>query len=148
MNPENVLLVIRVLAALALYVFFGFALYTLWQTVPARREIEQHPEMYMVIYDGEDEIHKDRLRAVNLIGRAADNTITLGDERISAHHARLSYSGGQWLLEDLGSRNGTFVNELQVEHPLAITEEDQVFIGGMILMIKPPTVDLASKSAG
>jgi pSer/pThr/pTyr-binding forkhead associated (FHA) protein len=142
MNPENLLLLIRVLAALVLYLFFGLALYTLWQSLPARREIEQHPQMVAAVFDGEQFLQHYPLRIVNMIGRAADNTIVLGDENVSAHHARLSFSGGQWLLEDLGSRNGTYVNELHVESPLAITEDDQILIGGLRLVIQPQSGNL------
>lgn len=44
------------------------------------------------------------------IGAAPDNSITLNDRFISGHHARLRWDGTHWWLEDLGSRNGTFVD--------------------------------------
>ncbi len=78
-------------------------------------------------------IHGHRLKAINLIGRAADNTIVLPDERVSAHHGRITFSGGQWLLEDLGSRNGTFVNDLPLDGPMVVTLDDRVQVGSIIL---------------
>ena len=74
-----------------------------------------------------------KVNTVNMIGRAADNTIVLSDERVSAHHARITFTGGQWVLEDLGSRNGTFVNELPLEGPLVVALEDRIQIGSVIL---------------
>ncbi|MGD8634401.1 MAG: FHA domain-containing protein, partial [Anaerolineales bacterium] len=69
---------------------------------------------------------------LNLIGRAADNTIVLDDEIVSAHHARLSYlSDRQWWLEDLGSRNGTAVNAVPVDEPLAVTDGDTISFGNV-----------------
>lgn len=44
------------------------------------------------------------------VGRALDNDLILDDSSVSRHHARLSERGGAWLLEDLASSGGTFVN--------------------------------------
>jgi len=134
MNPEGLLLIIRVLAALALYAIFGLAIYSVWRSVSGGHRADFIvPEAYAIEYQAERLVHGHRLSAVNLIGRAADNTIVLSDERVSAHHARITFTGGQWLLEDLGSRNGTFVNELQLEGPLVVTLEDRIQIGAVIL---------------
>jgi pSer/pThr/pTyr-binding forkhead associated (FHA) protein len=134
MSPEGILLVIRVLAALFLYAFFGLAIVSVWRSVSGSNRAEHIvPETYAIEYQAERLVHGHRLGVVNLIGRAADNTIVLSDERVSAHHARITFTGGQWLLEDLGSRNGTFVNELPLEGPLVVTLEDRIQIGTVIL---------------
>ena len=69
------------------------------------------------------------LEEINLIGRATDNTLILNEGTISGYHARLSYQNEQWWLEDLGSRNGTFVNELPVSEPLVVTYGDMLGFG-------------------
>jgi pSer/pThr/pTyr-binding forkhead associated (FHA) protein len=48
------------------------------------------------------------------VGRLPDNTLQLDDGSISSHHAEIVLEGGQYHLHDLGSTNGTFVNEEQV----------------------------------
>jgi hypothetical protein len=48
------------------------------------------------------------------IGRAPDNTIVLSDPRVSSHHAEVRPEGAYFSVVDLGSSNGTFVNEQQV----------------------------------
>ncbi len=134
MSPEFLLLIIRVLLALVLYSFFGFALYLIWRSVPRNTGfVGGAPEMYAIEYQGERMTQPHLLRPVNLIGRAVDNNIVLADEMVSAHHARITFHGGQWLLEDLGSRNGTYVNDHRLEGPLAITQEDRIQIGAAIL---------------
>jgi hypothetical protein len=53
------------------------------------------------------------LRSENRLGAEADNDIVLEDTFVSGHHARLRWDGAEWWLEDLGSKNGTFVNRRQ-----------------------------------
>ena len=79
------------------------------------------------------------------ISRAADNTIVLSDERVSAHHARITFTGGQWLLDDVGSRNGTFVNDHPIEGPLIVALEDRIQLGAATLQLaeKIPLGDVA-----
>jgi hypothetical protein len=137
MNPELLLLIIRVLAALILYAFFALAIIAVWRSASRWSVAEQViPQVYAAHLQGDNLIQNHRLGAINFIGRAADNTIVLGDESVSAHHAKLAYTGGQWLLEDLGSRNGTFVNELRLEGPLVVTLKDQILIGGVMLQLE------------
>lgn len=45
------------------------------------------------------------------MGRANDIEVSLEDDYASGHHARLFPQGSRWFLEDLGSTNGTFVND-------------------------------------
>lgn len=133
MTPDVLLLILRVLIALVLYAFFVLSIMVIWRSSPQRKRIQYEvPNAFLVeVHDGvEGASHA--LREINLIGRAADNTIVLTDERISAHHARLTFIGGQWLLEDLGSRNGTFVNDLRLEGPLVVTFDDDLQIGAVL----------------
>ena len=48
------------------------------------------------------------------LGAAADNQLVLADRFVSSRHAILHWDGSQWWLEDLGSRNGTFLNGKQL----------------------------------
>jgi pSer/pThr/pTyr-binding forkhead associated (FHA) protein len=64
------------------------------------------------------------------IGRAPDNDVCLDDPRVSSYHARIVVTGGQALLEDLGSSNGTYLGSFDrriTRAPLA--EADLVFFG-------------------
>src|SRR5690348_5885377 len=58
--------------------------------------------------------HHIELEPVTTIGRGPTNTIVLEDSRISSEHTRLTYHDRQWWVEDLGSRNKTFLNGNQV----------------------------------
>ena len=56
--------------------------------------------------------HGDPLGSAPItIGRAPDSTLVIDDEYASARHARLFQHEGQWVAEDLGSTNGTWISK-------------------------------------
>lgn len=66
------------------------------------------------------------------IGRAPDNEIILPDPFISNNHARLHLRGEQYWLEDLDSKNGTFLNGILLTEPAVLANGDQLNIGSVI----------------
>jgi len=57
------------------------------------------------------------------LGRSPDCRVVVGGPRagvVSALHAELSYEDGAWRLADLGSRNGTYVNDRRLEAPVVL----------------------------
>jgi pSer/pThr/pTyr-binding forkhead associated (FHA) protein len=63
------------------------------------------------------------------IGRADDSTLVLTDDYASARHARLVPRDGQWLVEDLGSTNGTFLDRAKVTEPTIVPPGVSIRIG-------------------
>ena len=82
------------------------------------------------------------LDAEYLIGREASNTIVLNDASVSARHARIVRSPDGFIIEDLKSRNGTFVNGERVTEARPLTDNDVVRFGRVIL-----TFNVATESA-
>ena len=70
------------------------------------------------------------------IGRADHCTIRLADTYASQVHARLSARNGSWTIEDLGSTNGTFLNERRLESPSHVRSGDKVRIGTTVLELR------------
>lgn len=68
-------------------------------------------------------------------GRAADNAVTLQDASVSAHHAVLRKDGAFWIVEDLGSTNGTWLNHARVEGRAVIKEGDQIQMGAQMIRV-------------
>ena len=137
MSPEFVLLVLRLALALALYAFLAATLTFLWRDLrSAALETDVLPQGYLELLSQPDPGQIFPLSNLNLFGRADDNTIVLDEETVSGHHAQLSFRGGQWLLEDLGSKNGTGVNELALEDPMVVTFGDELRFGNVHLALK------------
>ncbi len=68
------------------------------------------------------------------LGRAPDNTIVINDPTVSSRHARLFLQGSWWYIQDLGSTNGTFVNNNRItQHPIQIG--DQLRLGAIVIQI-------------
>ncbi|WP_139785166.1 FHA domain-containing protein, partial [Parabacteroides sp. Marseille-P3160] len=68
------------------------------------------------------------------IGKANDNDFVVDDSHVSRHHAILSKDReGQFYIEDTGSTNGTFVNEIQVVRK-KISESDRIRLGDHYLL--------------
>ncbi|MBV7432874.1 FHA domain-containing protein FhaB/FipA [Dermabacteraceae bacterium P13101] len=53
-----------------------------------------------------------------LIGRAPECTLVLDDEYVSSRHARIMNRGGEWFVEDLGSKNGTLLAGRTIDSPV------------------------------
>ena len=68
------------------------------------------------------------------IGKANDNEYVVNDPSVSRHHARLTYEEeGHWILEDLGSTNGTFVNGIQIARK-QVTSKDVIKLGNSYVL--------------
>jgi hypothetical protein len=71
------------------------------------------------------------------IGRAEDSTLVINDDYASAHHARLVPRSGQWLVEDLGSTNGTYLDRVKVTVPTPVPLGVPIRIGRTSLELRP-----------
>jgi pSer/pThr/pTyr-binding forkhead associated (FHA) protein len=129
---DVVRLVLQVLVVLALYSFLGGLLFVLWRDLRDARSAHQIGDRaFLLIHLAGGGSMTRRLEAVNLIGRAGDNGIVIDDETVSNRHARLSYMEARWWLEDLGSKNGTQLNEVPIEGPMVMTSGDRIRMGAV-----------------
>lgn len=63
------------------------------------------------------------------IGRSRKNEIVLNDPFISGVHAKIWKSGGVYFLEDLGSKNGSFLNGERITEPFTLRNGDRISLG-------------------
>ena len=72
----------------------------------------------------------------NLIGRHRGAVVWIDDESVSRRHARISIAdGGAWI-EDLGSKNGTFVGDRRVTSRVRLNDGDHVRFGSFLLTFR------------
>jgi DNA-binding winged helix-turn-helix (wHTH) protein len=78
----------------------------------------------------------------NILGRAPDAAVWIDALGVSRHHARIVVSGPEATVEDLGSKNGTFVRGQPVKAPHRLADGDQIRLGSVIVTfrIPPPVV--------
>jgi len=72
------------------------------------------------------------VKDVYTVGREAGNDIIINDPQVSRHHARLTLQVSTYVLEDLGSTNGTFVNGRRVSGPASLSIGDMVGLGDTV----------------
>jgi predicted component of type VI protein secretion system len=137
MSISILMLIARIALALCLYGFLALVLLALWRDLHAARSDSpvQNPRE-SVRWLGPENVpqHTFALRKEsNLIGRSPTVEITLPNETVSAVHARVWKSNTRWWLEDLDSRNGTFLNEIPVDKSAILCPGDRIRIGRCVL---------------
>jgi hypothetical protein len=94
------------------------------------------PRSVVVIDDKGSKLATHALNGQLQIGRAEACQIRLGDNYASQFHARIFNRDGQWFIEDLGSTNGTYVNQRRITAPAEVRAGDRVRIGKTTLELK------------
>jgi pSer/pThr/pTyr-binding forkhead associated (FHA) protein len=70
------------------------------------------------------------------LGRANDATLVLNDDYASSRHARIFPQDGQWIVEDLGSTNGTYLDRQKVTRPTPVPVGVPIRIGKTVLELR------------
>ncbi|MBN1266854.1 MAG: FHA domain-containing protein [Anaerolineales bacterium] len=143
MEPSIIVLVLRILIVSLLFAFLGYIISLLRRDMAHQEEVLLVPPAHFFLAEGPEVGQVFQLAETNLIGRAQTCTIQINEPTISAVHARLTYANTQWLLEDLGSRNGTYINDIPVEEPMPLAYGDRIRFGSVMVVltarIDPPT---------
>ena len=72
-----------------------------------------------------------------VIGRASECTLRAGSSAISRRHCAIVRKDGVWVVRDLGSRNGTFVNDQTVDEPTPLKVGDELRVGPLHFRVEP-----------
>ncbi|MCA9939683.1 MAG: FHA domain-containing protein [Anaerolineales bacterium] len=138
-----VLFALRLLGALLLLAFLGGIAWIVYQdmrVVETTMSDRQRRYGYLRVVGSLEEMPaRDTLfplLPITSLGRSPNNTIVLRDNYASSEHALITLRGQQWWLEDLGSRNGTRLNNLPVTGATVISAGDVVMIGNVQLKIE------------
>lgn len=74
----------------------------------------------------------------NIVGRAQDAGVWVDAPGVSRHHARIKLDEGDVTVEDLGSKNGTYLRGQRVTGPSALADGDQIRIGPVVITFRIP----------
>lgn len=145
MSSTAILFVLRLASAALLLGFLCLVLWFLYQDLRSARQINSgqsttfgslrilantspNPAVNSLL----------ELAPITTIGRNSRNTIVLDNTYISGEHALLEWRDSQWRLEDLGSRNGTLLNDVLLTDPVVLSMGDVITIGGIRLKLELP----------
>ena len=71
----------------------------------------------------------------NILGRTGEGVIALDAPSVSRQHARLTITDGQAVIEDLGSKNGTWVGPVEVTGPTPLRNGDEIRLGSLVVTV-------------
>jgi pilus assembly protein CpaF len=78
------------------------------------------------------------------VGRLDENDIVLNKGNVSKYHARFVFKGGKYIVVDLKSTNGTFINGKKIDAPKVVKPADKIYIGDYIINL----LDAENEEAG
>ena len=136
----TVVLVLRFALAIALYAFLGWAFFTLVQELKQqgnKLSTQKKPGITIFVsMERKRETQRYFTQTEIIIGRDTHCDLSVMDEALSAHHARITHHHGQWWLEDLNSRNGTFLNREKLNTSAVIITGDQFKCGNTLFDVR------------
>jgi DNA-binding winged helix-turn-helix (wHTH) protein len=83
----------------------------------------------------------------NVIGRGTDASVWIDAPGVSRHHARIVVDGGEATIEDLGSKNGTYVAGEPVTVPRRLDDGDQIRLGSVVVRVRIPRFSATTETA-
>jgi DNA-binding winged helix-turn-helix (wHTH) protein len=83
----------------------------------------------------------------NIVGRGTDASVWIDAPGVSRHHARIVVQRGEATLEDLGSKNGTFIGGDRVTIPRRLADGDQVRVGSVVVTFRVPQLPGPTETA-
>ncbi|MCM2257772.1 MAG: FHA domain-containing protein [Vicinamibacteria bacterium] len=83
----------------------------------------------------------------NLIGRGDDCQVRIESTKVSRHHAKVVVAGGEATIEDLGSKNGTYLGTARVQAPARLATGAEILVGTAVLRFVGPAGQGATETA-
>jgi pSer/pThr/pTyr-binding forkhead associated (FHA) protein len=132
-------LILRLALSICLYAFLGWALFSLWRGLQQQGlvlALRKAPALDLAIQHGRGGTTRRVFQQTELtLGRDHTCDLVLNDDAISARHVRLSFHHGQWWVEDLGSTNGTRLNQSALATPAVLATGDQIECGHTAIIV-------------
>jgi pSer/pThr/pTyr-binding forkhead associated (FHA) protein len=134
------LLGLRISLAIILYLFLYWSIRIIWKNFSHTAQVASQrsiPAISLTLNSDEKFCKTFSIDEI-IVGRDLSCDFQILDETVSSKHSRIYYSYNQWWVEDLGSSNGSFINEFNVSTPAVLTEGDNLRLGKIEIAIKFP----------
>jgi hypothetical protein len=151
MSADVLVALLRLMLVVGLYLFLAAVALvlarSLWPpratTAPAMQQSEAaSPRARLVVVDAAQHglPSEFAIEGDVVIGRDPACAVCLPPMFVSGRHARLEFSGGRWWIQDLGSRNKTYINgkEVPVDSPVPTSLGDEITVAGIKLQLSQP----------
>lgn len=99
------------------------------------RQSHRPPVRYWLLWDTRQIALHD---GDNIVGRARDSEVWIDAAGVSRRHARIRLERGDATVEDLGSKNGTYLRGKRIAAPALLTDGDQIRIGSVLMTFRIP----------
>jgi FHA domain-containing protein len=149
--PEIVLVLLKFAFLIVLYIFIWRAVRAMYLELkpadfpvavrgsappPQKKRSKKAPKKLAVI---EGENHKGKAFELTdelIIGRGDNSHIVLNDSYVSTVHARIFARSSQFMVEDMGSTNGTYLNRRRITAPTELQRGDRLKIGKTVMELR------------
>ncbi|MHC1683905.1 MAG: FHA domain-containing protein [Clostridiaceae bacterium] len=141
MDLSKLSLIFRYAIIAIIYVIIFFALRIMYKDVKGANKTPKRKKkmgLEVIQSGGNDNI---RIGSVYLlqgdftIGRKPKNSLVLNDPFVSGNHAKIYLKNNEYILEDLGSTNGTMINGELINEKTYLTIDDEIKIGELIFKV-------------
>jgi pSer/pThr/pTyr-binding forkhead associated (FHA) protein len=136
----TVVLALRLVLAITLYAFLGWAFYTLLQELRLQGNKLAAQKKLGISFQIKPEKGKESVQHFSqqeiMLGRDTNCDLSVMDDALSAHHARITFHHGQWWLEDLNSTNGTYLNNEKLNTAAVVITGDEFRCGNTLFSIR------------
>ncbi|HEX5940552.1 MAG TPA: FHA domain-containing protein [Dehalococcoidia bacterium] len=141
MADDVTILVVRFAVLGIVFLFLFTVLRTQWRELTRARPIRagsatQESAILYVVQPGKTGLRSGdpfELEPSTTIGRVEGNNVVLDEETVSSRHAAVEFHDGRWWIRDLGSTNGTFLNNEAVDGQGQLEPGDLIQVGGVRL---------------
>jgi two-component system response regulator AtoC len=82
----------------------------------------------------------------NLVGRGDEAGVRIDSAKVSRVHARIAVAASSATVEDLGSKNGTFVRGRRIAGPVELTDGDEICLGSVLLVFRRPSAPRSTET--
>lgn len=134
-----IVFIVRLLIILLTYTFVGWIAYTIYTDLHGftrGKEKTSVKEITLKTTNDLEIIKRQFTKPEIIIGRDPACDFQLDDATISARHCKLSFHHKQWWAEDLGSTNGSYLNDTLIETAVVLTDGDDLQLGQIHISIQ------------